>query len=162
MAVSTATSIPAVLLLSDESDATPSIPSRRCRDDTELVQGFMAGEYEGIPLLIGDGKTARKAVEDFKLCYEEEKEYLRKEGKEIPELEFEFIFDVGAFFSYYMINVTAFAAYAGMNASFLRQYACGLKSPTKTTINKISTFIDRYKKDIDAGHLIDRPVPQYI
>ncbi len=128
----------------------------------DLFSCFMAGEHEGIPLLIGDGKTARDAIDDFRRSYEEEKEYCMEQGKEVPELEFEFIFDVGAFFSYYMINVTAFAAYAGMNASLLRQYACGLKSPTKTTINKISTFIDRYKKDIDAGHLIDRPVPQYI
>ena len=128
----------------------------------DLFSCFMAGEHEGIPLLIGDGKTARKAVEDFKLCYEEEKEYLRKEGKEIPELEFEFIFDVGAFFSYYMINVTAFASYAGMNASLLRQYACGMKSPTSSTIEKIKASIEKYKEDIDAGHLIDRPVPQYV
>ena len=61
-----------------------------------------------------------------------------------------------------MINVSAFAAYAGMNASLLRQYTCGLKSPTKTTIKKVKDAIEKYKKDIDAGLLIDRPVPQYI
>jgi hypothetical protein len=49
-----------------------------------------------------------------------------------------------------------------MNPSLLRQYACGLKSPTKATIGKIRDAIERYKKDIDAGRLIDRPVPQYI
>ena len=86
----------------------------------------------------------------------------KEQGKEMPNLEFEFIFDIGAFFSYYMINVTAFAEYAGMNASLLRQYACGLKSPTKNTIGKIRDAINKYKKDIDAGLLIDRPVPQYI
>lgn len=69
---------------------------------------------------------------------------------------------IGAFFSYYLINVTSFAEYAGINPSQLRQYACGLKSPTKTTIGKIAAAIDRYKMDIDAGLLIDRPVPQYI
>ena len=59
-------------------------------------------------------------------------------------------------------NVTAFAEYAGMNASLLRQYACGIKLPNKNTISKISSVIDRYKMDIDSGILIDRPVPQYI
>ena len=128
----------------------------------DLFSCFMVGEDAGLTGLHGDGKTARKAIDDFCLCYAEEKQYFQEQGKEMPNLEFEFIFDIGAFFSYYMINVTAFAEYAGMNASLLRQYACGLKSPTKNTIGKIRDAIDKYKKDIDAGLLIDRPVPQYI
>ena len=121
-------------------------------------------DRQGFILLLygGDGKTARKAIDDFYFCYEEEKKDLREKGIEAPDLEFRFIFDIGAFFSYYMINVSAFAAYAGMNASLLRQYACGLKSPTKATIKKVKDAIEKYKKDIDAGILIDRPVPQYI
>lgn len=122
----------------------------------------MVGEPKDVTGLIGDGKTARKAIDDFYLCYEEEKQWCRKQGKEEPQLEFEFVFDIGAFFSYYCINVTAFAQYAGMNASLLRQYACGLKSPTTQTIRKIRDAIDRYIKDIGAGLLIDRPVLQYI
>lgn len=128
----------------------------------DLFSCFMVGEVDGLTGLHSDGKTARKAVSDFYFCYEEEKQYCKEQGMEAPELEFEFIFDIGAFFSYYFINVTAFADYAGMNASLLRQYACGLKSPTKATISKIREAIERYKKDIDAGLLIDRPVPQYI
>lgn len=128
----------------------------------DMFACFMVGEHNGITGLHGDGKTARKAIDDFYLCYEEEKTYCREQGIEIPELEFEFMFDIGAFFSYYMINVTAFAEYAGMNASLLRQYACGIKLPNKNTISKISSVIDRYKMDIDSGILIDRPVPQYI
>lgn len=128
----------------------------------DMFACFMIGDYKGLAGLCGDGKTARKAIDDFYLCYEEEKQCCREEGKEIPDLEFEFIFDIGAFFSYYLINVTAFANYAGMNPSLLRQYASGLKSPSKATIGKIQNAIDRYKKDIDAGLLIDRPVLQYI
>ena len=128
----------------------------------DLFSCFMVGEDSGFTGLHGDGKSARKAIDDFYLCYEEEKQYFQEQGKEAPDLEFEFIFDIGAFFSYYLINVTGFAEYAGMNASLLRQYACGLKSPSKNTIGKIRDAIDKYKKDIDAGLLIDRPVPQYI
>ena len=128
----------------------------------DLFSCFMVGEDSGLTGLHGDGKSARKAIDDFYLCYEEEKQYFQEQGKEAPDLEFEFIFDIGAFFSYYLINVTGFAEYAGMNASLLRQYACGLKSPSKYTIGKIRDAIDKYKKDIDAGLLIDRPVPQYI
>ena len=49
-----------------------------------------------------------------------------------------------------------------MNASLLRQYACGIKLLNKNTISKISSVIERYKMDIDSGILIDRPVQQYI
>lgn len=110
----------------------------------------------------GSGKTARKAVEDFYICYGEAKQYSEEAGEEIPDYEFEFIFDVGAFFSYYMINITAFAEYSNLNASLLRQYSSGLKVPAKKTIERIKASIDRYRKDIDAGLLIDRPVLQYI
>ncbi len=128
----------------------------------DLFSCFMVGEKEGISGLHGDGKTARKAVEDFYLCYEEEKEYCREQGKEVPELEFEFIFDIGAIFSYYFINVTAFADYSGINASLLRQYACGVKAPSKKTIAKVNEALNKYKNDIVTGRLIDKPVPQYI
>lgn len=123
---------------------------------------FMPNCPKDITGMIGEGNTARKAIEDFYVCYDEEKQWCREQEKEAPELEFEFVFDIGAFFNYYCINVTAFAHYAGMNASLLRQYACGLKSPTKQTIQKISEWIDKYRKDIGAGLLIDRPVLQYI
>ena len=128
----------------------------------DMYSCFMVGEHDGIAGLTGTGKTARKAIDDFLFCYEEEKLLCKEDGRDMPELDFEFIFDVGAFFNYYFINLSAFAQYAGINASLLRQYACGLKSPSTKTIAKVRTAIDRFRKDIDAGVLIDRPVLQYI
>lgn len=128
----------------------------------DMFSCFMVGEHKDVTGLIGTGKTARKAVEDFYLCYEEEKDWCREEGREIPALEFDFVFDVGAFFNYYFINVSAFAQYAGMNASLLRQYSSGLKSPSKKSIGKVREAIEKFRKDIDAGVLIDRPVLQYV
>lgn len=123
---------------------------------------FMVGDPKDMTGLTGFSKTARKAIDDFYLCYEEEKQWCREQGKQEPQLEFEFVFDIGAFFSYYCINVTAFAQYAGINPSLLRQYACGLKSPSKQTITKLREHIDKYRQDIGTGLLIDRPVLQYI
>lgn len=123
---------------------------------------FMPESHEGISGMIGSGKTARDAIADFYVCYEDEKKFCKEDGREMPELDFEFIFDIGAFFSYYFINATAFAKYAGINASLLRQYACGVKSPSKNTITKIREAVDRFRKDINSGVLIDKPVLQYI
>ena len=125
-------------------------------------QGYVRLLYGGCARWSHWPSWRRKAISNFYECYEEEKQFCQTEDKAAPELEFEFIFDIGAFFNYYLINVSAFAEYAGMNASLLRQYACGLKSPTKATIDKIRAAVDNYRKDIAAGLLIDRPVPQYI
>ena len=128
----------------------------------DLFACFMTGADDLGFGIHGDGKTARKAIEDFCLARDEMAAFYQEQGKAFPELEFEFVFDIGAFFSYYPINVTAFAEYAGMNASQLRQYACGLRTPTEKSIKKIKEAIDKVVSDIGAGRLIDRPVLQYI
>jgi len=90
------------------------------------------------------------------------KEVLENEGQEFPDLEFRFIFDVGAYLNYYPINVTAFAQYIGMNASLLRQYATGIKTPQAKNLEKIRQGIIQVGHDIADGLLIDRPVLQYV
>lgn len=127
----------------------------------DLYSCFMSGADDLRFGLFGDGRTAHKAIDSFKAAYEEMKGYYAGQGWDFPELEFNFILDVGAFFSYYPINVTAFADYVGMNASQLRQYACGLRTPTKKNIERIRQGIEQVTKDILAGRLIDRPVLQY-
>lgn len=128
----------------------------------DMFACFMSGADDLDFGINGTGKTARKAIADFYVCRNEMKAYYEEQGREFPELEFEFIFDVGAFFSYYPINVTAFAEYVGMNASQLRQYACGLRTPTAKSIERIKEGIALVTGDIAAGHLIDRPVTQYV
>lgn len=127
----------------------------------DLFSCFMInpGDLTG---LVGDGKTVKKAIDDFYVCYEEEKQYCREQGTEVPDLDFEFIFDVGAFLNYYPFNVTALAEYSGINASQLRQYASGIKTPSKKSIEKVRSAISKVTADIAAGHLIEKPVLQYI
>ncbi len=112
--------------------------------------------------LVGDGKTARAAMEDFLVSDKEMRELYEEEGKEYPNLEFHFVFDVGAFFSYYPLSISAFAKYIGMNASLLRQYAAGIKAPQGKSLEKIRQGIAMVKRDLDTGMLIDRPVLQYV
>jgi len=127
----------------------------------DLFSCFMVGAGDLPFTIVGDGKTARKAIEDFYAACNMMKAQYENDGKEFPELEFDFVLDIGAFFSYYPINVTAFAEYVGINASQLRQYASGLRTPSEKNIRRIREAIDMVTKDIAAGHLIDRPVLQY-
>jgi hypothetical protein len=49
--------------------------------------------------LAGFGHTAKDAIEDFYESYREERDMCTKEGKEIPELEFDIIrYDNSSFF----------------------------------------------------------------
>ena len=124
---------------------------------------FMSNRSMGQKYAVtGMGKTARAAMADFCAGWEDMKGYIRESGKTVPDYEFCFVMDVGAFLNYYPINVTSFANYIGMNASLLRQYATGIKVPKAKSLEKIRAGIEQLSNDIAAGQLIDRPVPQYI
>ena len=124
---------------------------------------FMSNDSDDLNFgLIGDGKTVKAAIDDFYVCWDEAKKCFEEEGTEFPDLEFKFVLDVGAFFNYYPLSISAFAKYIGMNASLLRQYAAGIKVPQAKSLEKIRQGIAKIKGDIDAGLLIDKPVLQYV
>ena len=48
-------------------------------------------------------------------------------GKEVPELEFTYKYDMQSFFDYFsFLNVTKVAELAGINPSLMRQYTSGV------------------------------------
>lgn len=65
-------------------------------------------EYnKAIPFgLLGQGKTAKEAIEDFYNSYEEAKQMLAEEGKECPDVDFEFYNDVPSFLQQYAFILT--------------------------------------------------------
>ena len=121
-----------------------------------------ASENIGNYCPIGYGGTAREAMEDIKVGLAEFREMAAEKGEEFPEVELEYRFDVGAFFDYYPIDVTAFAKYIGMNASVLRQYATALREPKQAQIEKIRNGIDKISRDLGANLMISQPVVSYV
>ena len=68
--------------------------------------------------LSGFGETAEAAKEDMMKAYQEIKEMQQEEGKEMPELEFTYKYDMQSFFDYFsFLNVTKVAELAGINPS---------------------------------------------
>lgn len=108
------------------------------------------------------GKTVSKCMEDFYRAYDDVREILKSEGKDLPAMEFNFIFDVGAFFNYYPLNVSAFAKYIGINPSLMRQYTSGVREPKEKNLSKIHDGINKILSDIASGQLIEKPVLQYV
>ena len=110
----------------------------------------------------GFGRTAREAMDDMYVAVREYKEMKAEEGKEFPDVEFDFRFDVGSFFDYYPIDVTAFAKYIGMNASVLRQYVTGLRVPKEETIKRIKEGIGKLSEDLGMNLMVERPPVSYV
>lgn len=73
-------------------------------------------------------------------------DYLEHEGKEnkdwnnltIKDIAFEYEYDLSVFFeSFDMLKISSVAGKAGINASLMRQYASGIKNPSRQQVAKI-------------------------
>lgn len=68
---------------------------------------------------------------------------------------FELQFDLSALFEYFdILNVTAIARRAGMNASLLRQYRNGQKYPSLKQVQKIEEVIRTIAKELAEVHIL--------
>ena len=97
--------------------------------------------------LSGFGDTAEAAKED-----QEIKEMQEEEGKEVPELEFTYKYDMQSFFDYFsFLNVTKVAELAGINPSLMRQYTSGVTNPGQKQYDKIRVAVERISKELSTA-----------
>lgn len=74
-------------------------------------------ESEGCSVL-GTGSSAMAAMDDILKGREDMKACLASEGRDIPELEIEYVFDIGSLFSYYdFLNLLGVSRELGLNPS---------------------------------------------
>ena len=85
-----------------------------------------------------------------------------EEGSEFPDVKLRFIFDVGAFFDYYPLDVTATAKYIGVTPSVLRRYVAAIREPKAEQLAKIKQGIHKLTEDLALGLMIDRPPVSYV
>jgi hypothetical protein len=100
--------------------------------------------------LSGFGKTASEAIDDFYLCWEEEKEMCEKEGKSIPELEFNIKYDVTSFLDFYagILSKSGLEKVTGINQKQLWHYSSGKRNPKPATARKIQESLHRFADDL--------------
>jgi DNA-directed RNA polymerase beta' subunit len=80
------------------------------------------------------------------------KELLEEEGKQMPELEFVFRFDIGSFFDYYSyLNMSGVAKKAGVNASLMRQYAMGKHEPSQKRKQQILDCLRQISQEMQTA-----------
>ena len=112
--------------------------------------------------LAGYGKNSREAMDDIYVTIKEYKDMAAEEGSEFPDVKLRFIFDVGAFFDYYPLDVTATAKYIGVTPSVLRRYVAAIREPKAEQLAKIKQGIHKLTEDLALGLMIDRPPVSYV
>jgi len=107
--------------------------------------------------LAGFGNTAQTAIEDFMKAYEEEKAMCSKEGKEIPELKFEFYYDVCSFLNYYgdILSKSGLEKVTGVNQKQLWHYSSGKRRPKQVTARKIQESLHRFADNLRQVQFVD-------
>lgn len=102
--------------------------------------------------LAGYGDTAEAAKADMLKAYDEIKEMEKEEGKEVPDLEFTYKYDLQSFFNYFsFLNVTKVAELAGINPSLMRQYTSGVATAGQKQYEKIRAAVDHISKELSAA-----------
>ena len=100
----------------------------------------------------GFGDTAEAAKKDMMNAYQEIKKMQEEEGKEVPELEFVYKYDIQSFFDYFsFLNVTKVAEMAGINPSLMRQYTSGVANAGQKQYDKIRVAIGKISKELSAA-----------
>ena len=110
---------------------------------------------EDIPYvgLLGYGESSKEAIDSMLEFYKEEKELLAKEGKELPDLEFKFHYDMQSFFDRFnFLNISKIAEIAGINPSLLRKYTSGVANAGEKQYEKLHKAIHQIATDmLDAA-----------
>ena len=106
--------------------------------------------------LLGQGATVAEAIADFRNSYREIREMYQAEGKEPPELEFAFKYDVPSFLQYYAYAFTlaGLERITGVNQKQLGHYIAGVRKPSEKTARKIEKSIRCFAKDLEAVRFV--------
>ena len=102
----------------------------------------------------GFGESVNEAKEDFLASIREAIEEESQAGNKVPRFEdirVCYHYDVPSFFNYFdFINVSKFAAYAGINESKMRAYKSGVAYPGEKTTARILKAVKAIGNDLSA------------
>ncbi len=106
--------------------------------------------------LIGTGDTIDDAKLDFKEAYEEIKEIYAEKGEKVPELEFNFRYDMASFLADYSdkISLAGLGRLTGVNRKQLSHYLTGKSKPKKATVEKIQKALHEFGSELNQVQFI--------
>lgn len=100
--------------------------------------------------LVGEGSTVEEAIADWNTNYCAMKVFYEKKGKEFVEADFEFVYDVPSFLTYYgkLITFRGLSKLTGIAAAQLSQYATGYRHPSPKTTAKIESGLKNFATEL--------------
>lgn len=102
--------------------------------------------------LAGYGDTVAEAKSDLDVCYYEMKELEKQEGRDVPELEYVFKYDMQSFFNNFSyLNISRVAELAGINPALMRQYACGAVKAGEKQYEKLRGAVDKIRMQFEMA-----------
>lgn len=99
----------------------------------------------------GQGFSVEQAKNEIYTIYKEMKDAYIQKGEIVPDLDFEFVFDLASFLDYYSkyISREGLSQLTGVKQSLLTAYITGKKEPEKETVNKIVHAIHRFGNELN-------------
>ena len=106
--------------------------------------------------LAGFGSTAQNAIADFYICVEEEKLMCEKDGKTMPELEFDIQYDMPSFLNYYsgILSKSGLEKITGINQKQLWHYSSGKRKPKRQTTLQIQNGLHRFAENLSQVQFV--------
>lgn len=107
-------------------------------------------------MLLGQGDTVALAIKDFLVSGEEMKELYEEEGKEYPELECTYKYDLSSFLEYYSnkLGYASLERITGVNQRQLNQYVQGYRNPSAKTTQKIENGLKAFANEISQVQFV--------
>ncbi len=102
--------------------------------------------------LIGEGKTVKEAVEDFRTAYDEMAELYAGQGRLFTEADFEFFYDVASFLQdfAYAFSLAGLERITGINQKQLGHYLNGTSKPSRKTVTKIQANLKTFSDTLSS------------
>lgn len=102
--------------------------------------------------LFGYGDTVAETKRDLLDSFMEIKELMEQEGKQVPELEFVYHYDMKSFFDYFdFLNVSKVAERAGINPSLMRKYTSGVAKAGDKQYAKLSSAVKSFASELQSA-----------
>jgi len=126
---------------------------------TIIVEKTKDGNFDCYPAdetqdygISGYGSTAQEAIADLQACIKDARAALAEEGKEAPDYELEYKYDIGSFFDYFdVFNAAKLARMAGINKSLVSQYVSGKRHASQLQYDRLRRSVEKITADLEAA-----------